>query len=96
MEPIDTTEHDIIVGTFRERVHDVIDRLLDETVIPLRGRTATTIRKFKEPTTGEFKEHTVIVTIEGGHLDYNGDLVLVGTYIHPFSGKPVITDINPL
>ena len=95
MKPIDATEHETILESFNELANTTMDRIIEETVAPLRGRTVTTIRKFKEPTTGEFKEHTVTVTIEGGHLDYNGDLVLVGTYPHPFSGKPVITDVNP-
>ena len=95
METITATEHETILESFNELVNSTMDRLIEETVAPLRGRTVTTIRKFKEPVTGEFKEHTVTVTIEGGHLDYDGELVLVGTYLHPFSGKPVITDVNP-
>lgn len=95
MKPIDATEHETILESFNELANTTMERIIEETVAPLRGRTVTTIRKFKEPVTGEFKEHTVTVTIEGGRLDYDGGLVLVGTYIHPFSGKPVITDVNP-
>jgi hypothetical protein len=95
METITATEHETILESFRELANTTMDRLIEETVAPLRGRTVTTIRKFKEPVTGEFKEHTVTVVIEGGHLDHDGDLVLIGTYPHPFSGKPVITDVNP-
>ena len=95
MKPIDATEHETILESFNELANTTMDRIIEETVAPLRGRTVTTIRKFKEPLTGEFKEHTVTVVIEGGHLDYDGGLVLAGTYPHPFSGKPVITDVNP-
>lgn len=95
MKPIDATEHETILESFNELANTTMDRIIEETVAPLRGRTVTTVRKFKEPLTGEFKEHTVTVVIEGGHLDYDGGLVLVGTYPHPFSGKPVITDVNP-
>ena len=94
MKPISTTEHETILEGFNELVNTAMDRLIDETVAPLRGRTVTTIRKFKDPT-GEFKEHTVTVVIEGGRLDYDGGLVLIGTYPHPHSGKPVGTDIMP-
>ena len=95
MKPIDTTEHETILESFNELANTTMDRIIEETVAPLRGRTVTTVQKFKEPLTGEFKEHTVTVVIEGGHLDYDGGLVLAGTYPHPFSGKPVITDVNP-
>jgi hypothetical protein len=95
MKPIDPTEHETILEGFNELVNSTMDRLIEETIAPLRGRTVTTIRKVTVPVTGEFKEHTVTVTIEGGHLDYDGGLVLVGTYPHPFSGKPVGTDVNP-
>ena len=95
MKPIDATEHETILESFNELANTTMDRIIEETVAPLRGRTVTTVRKFKEPLTGEFKEHTVTVVIEGGHLDYDGGLVLVGTYPHPFSGKPVTTDVNP-
>ena len=95
MKPIDPTEHETIIESFNDRANSMMDQLIEETIAPLRGRTVTTIRKLKEPVTGEFKEHTVTVTIEGGHLDYDGGLVLVGTYPHPFSGKPVGTDVNP-
>lgn len=95
MKPIDTTEHETLVENFRELASSTMERIIEETVAPLRGRTVTAIRKFKEPRTGEFMDHTVTVVIDGGHLDYDGDLVLVGTYPHPFSGKPVITDVNP-
>lgn len=94
MKPIDTDEHETILEGWNELVNTTMDRLIEETVAPLRGRTVTTIRKFKDPT-GEFKEHTVTVVIEGGRLDYDGGLVLTGTYPHPYSGKPVITDVNP-
>ena len=95
MEAITPTEHEAILEDFNDRANSMMEQLIEETLVPLRGRTITTIRKFKEPVTGEFKEHTVTVTIEGGHLDYDGGLVLVGTYPHPFSGKPVGTDVNP-
>lgn len=95
MKPIDATEHETILESFNELANTTMDRIIEETVAPLRGRTVQTIRKFKETLTGEFKEHTVTVVIEGGHLDYDGGLVLFGTYLHPFSGKPVITDVNP-
>ena len=95
MEAITPAEHETILEGFNELVNSTMDRLIEETIAPLRGRTVTTIRKFKEPVTGEFKEHTVTVTIEGGHLDYYGGLVLVGSYTHPISGKPAVTPVNP-
>ena len=95
METITPAEHETILESFNELANTTMDRIIEETVAPLRGRTVTTIRKFKEPVTGEFKEHIVTVTIDGGRLDYDGGLILVGTYPHPFSGKPVITDVNP-
>lgn len=95
MKPIDTTEHETILESFHELATTTMDRIIEETVAPLRGRMVTTVRKFKEPLSGEFKEHTVTVVIEGGHLDPAGGLVLVGTYLHPFSGKHVTTDVKP-
>ena len=95
MKPIDPTEHETIIESFNDRANSMMDQLIEETLVPLRGRTITTIRKFKEPVTGEFKEYTVTVAIVGGHLDYDGRLVLVGSYTHPISGKPTVTPVNP-
>ena len=95
MKPIDPTEHEAILEDFNDRANSMMDQLIEETLVPLRGRTITTIRKFKEPVTGEFKEYTVTVAIVGGHLDYDGRLVLVGSYTHPISGKPAVTPVNP-
>ena len=95
MKPIDATEHETIIESFHELANATMERIIEETVAPLRGRTVQTIRKFKETLTGEFKEHTVTVVIDGARIDYDGGLVLTGTYLHPLSGKPVSTDVNP-
>jgi len=94
MEAITDDGLEALSELFNEEVNTLMDDFMEKFMTPLRGRTVTTIRKFKD-TSGEFKEHTVTVTIEGGRFDYDGGLVLVGTYPHPYSGKPVITDIMP-
>jgi hypothetical protein len=94
MEAISTTEHEAVLESFNELINTVMDDLIEATVAPLRGRTVRTIRKFKD-STGEYKEHTVTVTVTGGRLDYDGGLVLIGTYPHPHSGKLVPTDVLP-
>ena len=96
MEAITAAEHEILVEGFRLGMHDLMERLVEDTLSTVRGRTLNVIRKFKDPVTGEFKSQGVIVTVTHGHIGYDGDLVLVGTYPHPFSGTPVETAMNPL
>jgi hypothetical protein len=94
MEPITATEHETLVENFRDGMNALMDKFVEDTVAPLRGRTLRAIRKFKEPVTGEFKEHEITVTVTDAHLGYDWELVLVGTNPHPHSGHLVETGVS--
>lgn len=94
MKPITAAEHGILVERFRDGMNDLMDRFIEETVAPLRGRTLTAVRKFKDPDTGEASEREIKVTVIGGELGHDWELVLIGTYVHPFTGHLVETGVS--
>lgn len=94
MNPITADEHEILVENFREGMNTMMDKFVEDYVAPLRGRTVRAVRKFKEPATGEFRQHEITVTVTGAHLGHDWELVLVGTYPHPFTGQLVETGVS--
>jgi hypothetical protein len=89
MQDITTEELGNINTEFYERLCQMRSALVEETIAPLRGRGHRTIRKLKDPATGEFREVQVLITVTGGGIGYDEDLQIEGTYVHPFTGKIV-------
>lgn len=87
MQDITTEELGNINTEFYDRLCQMRSALVEETIAPLRGRGHRTIRKLRDPATGEFREVQVLITVTGGGISYEDGLQLEGTYVHPFTGK---------
>jgi hypothetical protein len=89
---------DIITITELEGVNrkfmDRLDALVGEIVSPMIGRGVKVVRAFKERSDGSYIDHEVIVTVNDGFMNDNGEITLRGTYPHPHNGKPIETEIN--
>ena len=94
METITKSELETVGEQWYDRLFAAQDRAVEETVAPLRGRTRKIVRPFKERETAGVVDFEVEVTITGGRIGYDDELILVGTFVHPVSGKLVETFVD--
>ncbi len=78
--------------SFHRRLRAFEDALCKELVAGLEGRQITVERKFKGP--GEvWTLHEVSVTVEDARIGYDDEIILIGTYVHPYNGKVQNTEV---
>jgi hypothetical protein len=79
---------------FRRRLWAAQEALCEEVVRTLDGQLISVSRKFNSPQDG-WVLREVEVRVTDARLGWEDDLVLVGTFAHPFTGLPTETEINP-
>lgn len=94
MKAITKGELETVGEQWYDRLLAAQERVVEETVAPLRGRTRKIVRSFKEREGMGVVDIEVEVTITGGRIGYDDELLLVGTYVHPVSGKLVETVVH--
>jgi hypothetical protein len=94
VETITKGELETVGQQWYDRLLAAQERVVEETVAPLRGRTRKIVRSFKEREAAGVVDFEVEVTITGGRIGYDDEFLLVGTLVHPVSGKLVETLIH--
>lgn len=77
-----------------DRSQAVLDELLHSMAAPFIGRTFKQTRVFGSLKKGNQGEHQVEATVTGARHGWEGEIMLVGTFIHPITGKVTETDVH--
>ena len=77
-----------------DRSQAVLDELLHSMAAPFIGRTFKQTRVFGSLKKGNQGEHQVEATVTGARHGWEGEIMLVGTFIHPITGKVTETDMH--
>lgn len=87
---------DIEIDTFISDTHEALsqfrERLLQEQVAPLVGKTLKIERTLKDPVSGDKGRHLLEATIVGAQWSYEDSINFKVTYVHPHTGKTVETE----
>ena len=70
--------------------HDIMTRALDSIV----GGQVQINRSLKDPITGDKARVDLTATVTGARWSYDDSIELVVTYVHPFTGKTVETEVG--
>jgi hypothetical protein len=71
-----------------------LDELLESMEKPFIGRTFKQTRVFGSQKKGNQGEYTIEATVTGARHGWEGEIMLVGTFIHPITGKVTETDMH--
>ena len=88
---ITDTEIDTFVSTTHEALSQFRERLLQDQVAPLVGKTVKIERDLKDPASGLRSFHILEATIVGAEWTYEDGIEFKVTYVHPFTGKVMET-----
>lgn len=83
-----------LVTSFRQRLWAAQESICNEIVAGLEGRQILIERKLKGAD-GEYRLHEVAVTITSAGIGHDDELVLIGTFINPVSGRIQETEFVP-
>ena len=93
MSKIDVQDLALLQESFRQRLWAAGEALCEEIVSGLDGRQIQVIRMLKGPG-GLLTRHEVDVTVTAARIAYDDELILIGTFTHPLSGKPQDIEVS--
>jgi hypothetical protein len=71
-----------------------LDELLESMGAPFVGRTFKQTRVFGSQKKGNQGEYTIEATVTGARHGWEGEIMLVGNFIHPITGKVTETEVH--
>ena len=83
-----------LCNDWADRSQAVLDELLESMGVPFIGRTFKQTRVLGSLKKGGQGEHQIEVTVTGARHGWEGGIMLVGTFIHPITGKVTETDMH--
>ena len=84
---ITDTEIETFVSTTHEALSQFREKLLQDQVAPLVGKTVKIERDLKDPASGLRSFQVLEATIVGAEWTYEDGIEFKVTYVHPFTGK---------
>jgi hypothetical protein len=79
---------------FQERLYAFQEGLCKEITASLEGRQVLVERNLKN-TEGGWEPFVVTVTVTDARIGYDDEIILVGTYTHPLTGRIIETEVRP-
>jgi len=92
---VEITQQEIsdLADSWYEAQSTALQKALDAVSAPFIGRSIKQVLWFGSRKAGTLGEYTVDVTVTEAGLDWDGDMVLRGTYTDPITGKIAKTKI---
>ena len=93
--PLITVEEIRMQDDYLHEKHERLKNdLLIEALEPLVGREIEIVRTLKDPADRKKKDVQVLATVVGGYWDWEQELILDITYVHPFNRKLIKTTLG--
>jgi len=71
-----------------------LDKVLTEAAAPFIGRRFTQALTLGSKAAGALGEYLIEAEVVRATTDWEGDMILVGIFTHPFTGKPAALELH--